>query len=166
MSLSNLAIFSKKKKHYFFSFLFLENDLLVTGSFGRNIKIYDLKEKKVFLSIKKAHLEGMIIFSVLKTGELISFGTDAEINIWKINQKEYTLLYNLKGHSEMIGQVLPITKNKIASFSLDGTIRIWDRKLNFICVTIYNIKEFTSNRTFITYIPNYKTLLFFCREQS
>ena len=72
----------------------------------------DLKEKKVFLSIKKAHLEGMIIFSVLKTGELISFGTDAEINIWRINQKEYTLLYNLKGHSEMIGQVLPITKNK------------------------------------------------------
>ena len=124
------------------------------------------KGKKVFLSIKTAHLEGMIIFSVLKTGELISFGTDAEINIWRINQKEYTLLYNLKGHSEIIGQVLPITKNKIASFSLDGTIRILDRKLNFICVTIYNIKEFTLNRTFITYIPNDKTLLFFCREQS
>ena len=105
----------------------------------------------------------MIIFSLLKTGELVSFGKDAEINIWRIKQKEYSLLYNLKGHSEMTGQVFPITKNKIASFSLDGTIKIWDRKFNFICVTIYNIKEFTSNRTFITYIPNYKTLLFFCR---
>ena len=56
---------------------------------------------------------------------MLSSSKDTPIKIWNLLLKNFFLETVIKGHTSDIYKVIPITKNRIASCSLDSSIRIW-----------------------------------------
>ena len=62
----------------------------------------------------------------MNNGLLLSSSWDATIKIW--NLKTRTCLTSLKGHKNIVWDVIQLTDGSIASCSSDNSIIVWEKK--------------------------------------
>ena len=122
---------------------FSEN-IIISGGADSNVKLYDIKNKKcVCLDIYMGH-RGQVN-CVIKTkfnkdrNMFISAGADGIIRVLSYNYEKENknnkikLITKLEGHDGEIYSLLELLDGRIASGSVDWTVKIWDIN-NKICV--------------------------------
>jgi WD40 repeat protein len=104
------------------SIIQISDNLLVTCSDDKSIKLWEIDSKKTIKSFEN----NSEIYSITKLSDvLIACGCkDHNINI--VSLTNGNLIHQLKGHSDSIMYVVRLSNGKLASCSGDKTVRIWD----------------------------------------
>ena len=126
---------------YIYSLLSLVNGNMASCGEDEMMIIWDTKDNyKQIQKIKgQTHFAKSIL--LLPDGLVASIAEDDTcINI-RNPDSNYLCVQTLKGHTDMITSLILVQKDEIASASLDGDIRIWEKKSTYECVCI--IKEHT-----------------------
>ncbi|KAM9990923.1 hypothetical protein ACTFIY_006980 [Dictyostelium cf. discoideum] len=96
-------------------------ELIVSGSYDKSIKIWDMNGTCV--NTIRAHTHKINCLQY-ENGQLVSGSHDSLLKIWDMNGG---LIHTLQGHDNMI-HCLQFKGNKLLSGSTDSTIRLWDLK--------------------------------------
>ena len=107
----------------------LNDKRIATCSDDKSICVLSINyEKKTWdLNIKKenAHSDGIKGLCELTNQRLVSCSYDDTIKIWRIGQKDLSLLSTLSNHTADVYKAIPLPYNRFASCSDDKTVRIW-----------------------------------------
>ena len=117
-----------------------EDKRIASGGYNGNISIssYDVNETKWNIDIHKKYAHRLCITSLcnLKGNKLLSGGYDCLIKIWAVFKAEIVLIKELKDHSDLVWSVIPLSKERFASSSYDGTVKIWkDDNNKYECIS-------------------------------
>jgi WD40 repeat protein len=163
--LSNIILYNvKDEKKYLLEghygavlCLIQHEDILISGSYDKIIKIWDLNSLVCLKSLSE-HTGGVTTLLVYN-GFIISGSMDKTIRIWKLDEFSCTAIF--QQHSSTISCIVPILNkpNTIASASYDKTIKIWDTTAKKCLGTIYG---HTAEIESLLYINNikFKNLIF------
>lgn len=129
---------------YVFAFTCFENDginYLVSGSYDRCIKIWDLRKssnENTATLFPSANIYSLKSFEMNQTNFITSAGYSNDIEIWNISEKK--LEYTLKGHRSFIFALVTFVKNGhdvyLISGSDDHTIKLWNLKTRSCVYTL------------------------------
>ena len=117
---------------------------IASGGMDGNISIssYEESEKKWKRNIhkKKAHF-GCVnsLCALTNNNRLLSGGIDYSIKLWTLSNVELTLIKDIKEHTNVIYKVIPLSKERFASCSLDNTVKVWKDDNTYECIsTLYH----------------------------
>jgi hypothetical protein len=99
-------------------------DLLISGSYDNDIKIWDLNSS-VCIKTLNGHTGG-ITSIIIQNGFIISSSMDKSIRMWRL--QDFSPAGILDMHKYTVSSIIPIDEDTIASSSYDKSIRVWDIK--------------------------------------
>ena len=132
----------KEHKNWVYSLITLSDGRLASCSADRSIKVYTINDTsyKLDINIEKAH-GGGVDFTIKEFGKLtnavtfineietrviLSCGDDCTIRLWELGNTSYKQIATLEGHSNWINKAIKLTRDRFASCSVDGIIKIWN----------------------------------------
>lgn len=102
----------------------LPNDKLMSGSYDKTIKCWDLKTGKCYETIKAENQGKVYSLTFINNAEL-AVGNDNNINIYQMKAKKNIKV--LEGHTDAVKEIISLyVKKLLISGSDDNSIRIWD----------------------------------------
>ena len=108
-----------------------DNQLLITGSYDKSIKIWELSTGQIIDTLQ-GHSEAITCLAISNDNKtLISGSRDKTIRFWYLKQKKVVKTFGgwFSGHSQaMISVVIDSKNNVLLSASADNLIKIWDLK--------------------------------------
>ena len=108
----------------------LNDKRIATCSNDKSICVLSINyESKTWdINIKKENAHSGCIYGIceLSNQRLVSCSSDHTIKIWRIGQKDLSLLSTLTNHTNYVCKAIPLPHNKFASCSYDNTVRIWN----------------------------------------
>lgn len=131
--------------------LLLINGRLASCSPDRSIKIFNLSTYQCVLTIPHAHTTSVTYITQLKDGKLVSTSADGTVKLWEISKSSFKCFSTIKCHSDYINKVITLTKERFATCSKDGLIKIWSNK-SLKCLN--EIDVHTKNVTSILQLKN------------
>ena len=109
----------------------LSNDLLVSGSADKTIRIWSMRERKLIRTIL-AHGSSVLSVKALRADRLISYSADDTIKIWNPYLSKNAPLISMTGHGNK-GYIIPIgilPNEFLVTCSRndqeDATLRVWN----------------------------------------
>jgi WD40 repeat protein len=103
---------------------YIKTDTIATGSDDKLIKIWLISTGTTLRTINT----GQNVHA-LKSGNYLAAGLDiSTINIYNINTG--SLVYELKGHTSGVNDLITISDDLLASASFDRSVRIWSLATN------------------------------------
>jgi WD40 repeat protein len=113
------------------------DDLLVSGSFDKTIRILNVTSRKVIKTIND-DTDLIYCLLLLHNGQLASGEGDSMIKIWNIETTHRRLLVvnRLEGHTARVYTIVNLNMSHIASGSLDETIKIWNHESSALLQTL------------------------------
>ena len=140
LSKSKLKITLIEHEYHVFSLAILKDGRLASCSGDKTIKVFSLENFSLEIIIG-GNKDSIVYITVLTNGYLASSSDRPIIKIWEINRKHYQCIKTLRGHYGSITKVIQISRERIASCSIDTTIRIWSSKFPYECNKIIETKE-------------------------
>ena len=104
----------------------IDNALLISGSYGGNIKVWDLETFEIVKDIEVDNKKTIWSVDISYGNKYIASGSsDNTIRVWEFDNQD--ICYTLQGHESDITSI-SFTKNGkyLVSASLDRSIKIWD----------------------------------------
>ena len=146
---------------FFHSLILSDGRFVGTSSDYKSILIvtFNLQNKSWNIDInqKNAHFAPIRSFTELpQHNHLLSCSSDCSIKVWKINEKDLTLIKQITSHKEMINKILLLSYNRIVSCSDDKTIRIHDLENDYQEIKLLESKGKVNN---MLYIRNHEMLV-------
>ena len=122
----------------------LTDGRLVSGDADNLIKIWDSKPPYSCLAILTEHTDWITSLTVLHDGKLASGSKDKLIKIWD-SSPPYSCLATLSGHADCVRALTVLHDGRLVSGantveynklkSMDNSIKIWDSKPPYSCLT-------------------------------
>ena len=117
-----------------------EDKRIASGGKDGNISVssYDLTKKKWNRDIHKemAHNSYVTSLCPLNGNRLLSGGLrDYLIKIWSLSDVKLTLIKEIKAHTSSVHKISPLSKERFASCSSDGKVRIWKDDNTYKCLS-------------------------------
>ena len=106
----------------------ISNKILASGSYDKNIKIWDIEERAI-ISTLSGHTDGVTALCHLEGGQLVSGSVDHSLIIWSKlpgSSSTYSHKQVLTGHTSSIKGIIRISKENIISGEYKGYLRIWN----------------------------------------
>ena len=167
----------KEHKNWVYSLITLSDGRLASCSADRSIKVYTINDNsyKLDINIEKAH-GGGVDFTIKEFGKLtnavtfineietrviLSCGDDCTIRLWELGNTSYKHIATLEGHSNWINKAIKLTRDRFASCSVDGIIKIWNANSPYN--TTKTLRVFVGSINSIIQIKN-KEILVACGE--
>ena len=94
---------------------------------------YDTTKNEWKKIIKKRHRIDVFVLSAVKGGRLLSAGANL-IQVWTLSDKDLTLIKEIEEHTKAVYQIIPLSKERLASCSWDKTIKIWKDDGSYKCM--------------------------------
>ncbi len=114
---------------YFNSLCYINESTIAVGNNNGSINIYSLESNKRIFKIEEHCLTVRSLNTDNINNRLISCSDDLHINIYDSNT--FKVITPLVGHKDFISSIIVNNdKNVYASSSYDGTIKLWDIRLN------------------------------------
>ena len=125
----------------------LSDGRIVSASWDKSIKIWNLKSGKCLHTIKDTVQTGSVLcMLVLPDDTLVTGSGDKTIKVWDL--KNNMLVNTLIGHTGTVSCLVAISDDRICSGSWDGMIKFWDLTSS-ICLqtiskagTVYSLNYF------------------------
>ena len=141
------------------SVLHTKNGNIITASEDSTLKVWN-KERNYYTLL--GHMDSVNILIEIDNNTLCSGGSDRNIIIWNLNEKEnkYILKQICKGHDFSVIGLTYLNNDKLVSASNDETIKIWQRNKYGLYIIKISIKghklgiaglSSINNDTFVTY---------------
>lgn len=124
-----------------------DNNIIISGSKDKTIKLWDYQKKKNILTLK-GHTKTVRCICTINEKLIISGSADKTLRIWDIEKEKNTKI--LRGHTETVTCCIYIN-DVIISGSKDKTVKVWDIKKAEV---IYNYTSHTSAVRCLNYINN------------
>ena len=116
-----------------------EDKRIASGGKDGNISIssYDLTKKRWKIDIHKeeAHYKWINSLCTLNGNRLLSGGEDRSIKVWSLSDVKLTLTKEIKAHTLVVHKIIPLSKERFASCSSDGKVRIWKDDNTYECIS-------------------------------
>ena len=110
------------------SLMAISHKILASGSYDKNIKIWDIEER-VIISTLSGHTGWVTALCHLEGGQLVSGSWDESLIIWSKlpgSSSIYSHKQVLTGHTSNISGIIRINKREIISGEWNGDLRIWN----------------------------------------
>ena len=120
----------------------LKDGRLISCSYDKLLNIYHKDTFELQISIKE-NLRGIISFTQLNNGKLITSSSDETMKIIKlIGEDKYEIEQILQGHKNSVMKVIEIRENELISISTDKSMKIWilNKEKKFECITTIKYK--------------------------
>jgi WD40 repeat protein len=129
--LSSLTpVIDVKNVHSVWAMLELSDKRIITGGDDGSIAVCSLylNTRTWCLDIKKhqAHDERINAFCELTFNRVVSCSKDKSIKIWKVSDKDLSIIKTISTHVGTVRKVITLTNNRFASCSWDKTIKIFN----------------------------------------
>lgn len=125
-----------KKKSYVNCLLMLHDGRLASCYSDCSIKVHNITDYSVVISIDQAHSKGINNLSQLKNNQILSCSDDKTIKIWEIFENEYKFITTINYHSSEVLKALPLKNDKVASFVFHAkNIKIWSSNPPYNLIT-------------------------------
>ena len=102
----------------------LENNLLAVCCDDCTVRLLSVPSLEQ-VSFKTIHSWGITSIIAITGGKLATSSSDNSIEILKINGKSIEIEQTLTGHYDKVYKVIQLTKERLASCSANGIIKIW-----------------------------------------
>ena len=106
----------------------ISNKILASGSYDKNIKIWNIEER-VIISTLSGHTDRLTALCHLEGGQLVSGSYDESLIIWSKlpgSLSTYSHRQMLTGHKSGISGIIRINNREIISGEFGGDLRIWN----------------------------------------
>ena len=105
----------------------LNDNEIATGSFDSTVKIWDLKEERVKLTLS-GHTSAIYSLAKLNHQLIASGSADQTIKIWDYANSNGSLIQTLTDHSSVVMSLVSLNDSFFLSGSLGffATIKLWD----------------------------------------
>jgi WD40 repeat protein len=113
--------------------LILPSGIMVTGSFGRSIKIWNSNAECIATLI--GHNSSVHSLAYLNENLIISGSNDRSIKLWNLEKRECIL--TMHGHKFWVSCLLILPNGELASGSADKTIKLWNINTGKCTQTLY-----------------------------
>ncbi|WP_330926814.1 WD40 repeat domain-containing protein [Candidatus Sororendozoicomonas aggregata] len=111
------------------SLLVLPDGRLVSGSYDKTIKIWDLSKPQGHrcVAILTGHSGEVLALTLLPDGRLVSGSADNTIKVWDLSKPEgERCVGTLVGHTSSVTSVTAMSDGRLVSGSWDRTIKVWN----------------------------------------
>lgn len=134
----------KIHSHHIYCLCELKDGRIASGSRDKTIKIFNLISQTCDISID-SDSGNIFALVALEDGRLISGSSEGKINLFKVFEKTYTHLITLTEHKGFVEKLIPLSKNRFASCSMDKTIKIWSSDNLYTCLSTLRAHEGSVN---------------------
>ena len=154
---------------FVYSLTVTEDKRIASGGYDSNISIssYDINKKKWKREIHKenVHDGGVYSLGTLNGNKLLSCGGfDHSTKVWSLSDVELTLIKKIKGHTDMVCEVIPLSKERFASCSWDKKVRVWKDDDTYECIStlqhdhwVRSILQLRGKETLVSAYGEYKS---------
>jgi WD40 repeat protein len=113
----------------------VKNKHIYTASSDKTIKRWVAKKEKAQLTLV-GHKASVLRLENIDESTIASCGVDKTVMIWDVSMKKEST-HTLEGHEASVTLLLYLKDaGLLASGSVDGTVRIWDKQSSYSCLSV------------------------------
>ena len=136
------------------------NKILASGSMDKNIKIWDIKERRrILISTLSGHKSNVTALCYVREGVFVSGSMDKSLIIWsKQPESSYIYLHRLTGHKTYIRGIIRVNNEVIMAGEWNGDFRTWNidlggflRHIRVFRDSIYQMKQGIGEEVVVSY---------------
>lgn len=117
--------------------MLLSDGRLASCSKDHSIKIYNMNNDYHCDITIKEHTSDVNDICEINQGKLVSCSNDKSIKIWSIYKSSYHCEHTInKAHEGPVLKIISLSNNRIASFSYNTTIKIWNSNQPYNLLTV------------------------------